>query len=358
MAKKKATEGGILAELQSKFGEEVVTNLSKNQAVKCESVTTGTISVDDIVGVDGWPKGRIIEISGPESSGKTTLALHAVAAFQNSDDKRKTGYIDVEHAIDPLYASNLGVKLEDMIFSQPNSAEEALTITEMMANSSEVGMIIVDSVAALTPQAEIDGEIGDRTVALQAQLMSKALRRLVPIVKEKNVIVIFINQVRDKISFMSSPGAETTPGGRALKFYSSVRVDIRRIGGVKEGDKIIGNTTKIKITKNKVAMPFRTAEVTIIFGKGIQREREILDIGTKMKLISRSGSWYNYNDQRIGNGLADATETLVNNKELTNEIETKIRELITEKKKDQVILDQEPEDDEENEDEVITESEG
>lgn len=281
------------------------------------------MAIDTALGIGGYPRGRVIEIYGPESSGKTTVSLHAIAEAQAAGGT--AAFIDAEHALDPVYAKNLGVNIDELLLSQPDTGGQALEITEALVRSGAVDIVVIDSVAALVPKAEIEGEMGDSHMGLQARLMSQALRKLSGIINKSNTIVIFINQIREKIGVMFG-NPETTPGGRALKFYSSVRMEIRRAEALKSGNDIIGNRTKIKVVKNKVAPPFRTAEVDIMYGKGISREGEIVDIGSDLEIIQKSGSWYSYKEERIGQGRENAKQFLMANPELRNEISNKVRE--------------------------------
>ncbi len=313
-----------LKEIQKIYGKGSVMRLGDRQAVDVDVIPSGSLLLDDALGVGGYPKGRIIEIYGPESSGKTTLALHAIAECQKRGGR--AAFVDAEHSIDPIYARNLGVDIDELILSQPNSGEEALEIVEMLANSGAISLIIVDSVAALVPQAELDGEMGDNSVGLQARLMSKAMRKLAGILNKKECAVIFINQLREKVGVMYG-NPETTSGGRALKFYSSIRIDIRRTEAIKSGTDIIGNTCRIKIVKNKVAPPFRQCEVDIIYGQGISKQGEILDLAVEYDIIHKSGSWFEYDGNKIAQGRDSAKQYLKNNPEVTNVILEKIKEL-------------------------------
>jgi recombination protein RecA len=300
--------------------------LGDNQAARdIEAISTGSIGLDVALGIGGVPKGRVIEIYGPESSGKTTLTLQVVAEAQKMGGT--AAFVDAEHALDPTYAEKLGVNVDELLVSQPDTGEQALEITDMLVRSGAVDVIVVDSVAALTPKAEIEGEMGDSHMGLQARLMSQALRKLTGNIKRSNAMVIFINQIRMKIGVMfGSP--ETTTGGNALKFYSSVRLDIRRIGAIKKGDEVIGNQTRVKVVKNKVSPPFKMAEFEILYGFGISREGEIIDLGVQHGLIDKAGSWYSYGDDRIGQGKENVREYLKSNPETAAEIEAKIRTLL------------------------------
>ena len=316
-----------LREIQKVFGKGAVMRLGDREAVDVDVIPSGSLLLDEALGVGGYPKGRIIEIYGPESSGKTTLALHAIAECQKQGGQ--AAFIDAEHAIDPVYAKNLGVNIDELVLSQPDSGEQALEITEMLASSGGVSLIVVDSVAALVPQAELDGEMGDSAVGLQARLMSKAMRKLTAILNKKNCAIIFINQLREKVGVLYG-NPETTSGGRALKFYSSIRIDIRRTEALKQGSEIYGNTCKIKIVKNKVASPFRTCEIDIIYGKGISKEGEILDRAVELGLIKKSGAWYEYNGSKIAQGRDAGKQYIADNPDLQAELLNKIKSGIVE----------------------------
>lgn len=297
--------------------------LGDNQAMDIEAISTGSLTIDIALGIGGLPCGRVVEIYGPESSGKTTLTLQVIAEAQK---KGKTcAFVDAEHALDPVYAEKLGVNIDELLVSQPDTGEQALEICDMLVRSGAVDVVIVDSVAALTPKAEIEGDMGDSHVGLQARLMSQALRKLTGNIKRSNTLCIFINQIRMKIGVMFG-NPETTTGGNALKFYSSVRLDIRRIGAVKEGDEVVGNETRVKVVKNKVAPPFKQAEFMIRYGEGISKEAELIDLGVKQKLVDKAGAWYSYKGDRIGQGKANVMKYLKEHPEIANEIETKIRQ--------------------------------
>lgn len=320
--KLKALESA-LAQIEKQFGKGTVMKLGENNAhMNIETVPTGALSLDIALGLGGLPKGRIVEIYGPESSGKTTVALHAVAEVQKRGGI--AGFIDAEHALDPVYAKNIGVDIDNLYISQPDNGEQALEITETMVRSGAVDIVIVDSVAALVPKAEIDGEMGDSHVGLQARLMSQALRKLTAVISKSNCIVIFINQLREKVGVMFG-NPETTTGGRALKFYSSVRMDVRRIESLKMNGEVIGNRTRIKVVKNKIAPPFREAEFDIMFGQGISKEGDILDIAANEGIVQKTGAWFAYNDNKIGQGRENAKAFLKNNPEVLAEIENKVR---------------------------------
>ena len=326
---KKQTEVGdkaleeVMAEIEKQFGKGAIMKLGEDSHVEIETVPSGSIALDVALGVGGFPKGRIIEVFGPESSGKTTIALQAVAEVQKRGGK--AAFIDAEHALDPVYAKNLGVNLNELLLSQPDTGEQALEICEALVRSNAISIVVIDSVAALVPQAEIEGEMGDSHVGLQARLMSQALRKLGGIINKTNTIAIFINQLREKVGIMFG-NPETTPGGRALKFYSSVRLDVRRGEQIKVGDSVIGNRTNIKVVKNKVAPPFKVALVDIMYGEGVSREGELIDIGAELSIVDKSGAWYSYNGEKIGQGKENAKIFLKNNPEIADEIETLIRQ--------------------------------
>jgi recombination protein RecA len=313
-----------LAQIEKQFGKGSIMRLGEGEAIEdIQVVSTGSLGLDIALGVGGLPRGRVIEIYGPESSGKTTLTLQVIAEMQKQSGV--CAFIDAEHALDVQYAQKLGVNLSDLLISQPDTGEQALEIVDALVRSGSVDMIVIDSVAALTPKAEIEGEMGDALPGLQARLMSQALRKLTATIKKTNCTVIFINQIRMKIGVMfGSP--ETTTGGNALKFYASVRLDIRRIGSIKKGEEVIGNETKVKVVKNKVSPPFKTAEFDILYGEGISREGEIIDLGVNAKVVDKSGAWYAYNGEKIGQGKDNAREFLKENPEIAHEIENKIRE--------------------------------
>ncbi len=324
--KKKALTAA-LSQIERQFGKGAVMRMGDSAAemADIEPISTGSLSLDIALGIGGLPKGRIVEIYGPESSGKTTLTLQVIAQCQKNGGT--AAFIDAEHALDPAYARKLGVNVDDLLISQPDTGEQALEIADMLVRSSAIDVIIVDSVAALTPKAEIEGEMGDQHMGLQARLMSQALRKLTGNIKRSNTLIIFINQIRMKIGIVFG-NPETTTGGNALKFYASVRLDIRRIGNVKEGDEIIGSETRVKVVKNKVAPPFKQAEFEILYNEGISRESEIINLGVTHNLIDKSGSWFSYNGQRIGQGKDNARLFLKENKQIAEEIEGKIRSLL------------------------------
>ncbi len=314
-----------LGQIEKQFGKGAVMRMGDATAADVEVVSTGSLALDVALGIGGLPKGRVVEIYGPESSGKTTLTLQAVAAAQRAGGT--AAFIDAEHALDPGYAEKLGVNVEDLLVSQPDTGEQALEIADMLVRSGAVDIIVVDSVAALTPKAEIEGEMGDSHVGLHARLMSQALRKLTANIKRSNSLVVFINQIRMKIGVMfGSP--ETTTGGNALKFYSSVRLDIRRIGAIKKGDEVIGNETRVKVVKNKMAPPFRKAEFEILYGEGISREGELIEMGVAHDMVDKAGSWYSYQGDRIGQGKENVRNFLKENPDIATEIETRLRALL------------------------------
>ncbi len=320
--KKRALDAAIL-KLEKDFGKGTVMKLGDASAnVVVETIPTGSLSLDLALGLGGVPKGRVIEIYGPESSGKTTVALHMISEVQKRGGI--AGFIDAEHALDPVYAKNIGVDIDELYISQPDSGDQALEIAETMVRSGAMDIIIIDSVAALVPRQEIEGDMGDSHVGLQARLMSQALRKLTPVISKSNCVVVFINQLREKVGVMFG-NPETTTGGRALKFYASVRMDVRRVETLKQGGEMIGNRTRVKIVKNKIAPPFKEAEFDIMFGKGISKEGDILDLATNIDLINKSGAWYAYNGNKIGQGRENAKLYLTQNPELMSELESKIR---------------------------------
>jgi recombination protein RecA len=321
MDKSKALETA-LGQIERSFGKGSIMRLGKNQAMDIEALSTGSLSLDVALGIGGLPRGRIIEVYGPESSGKTTLALHVLAEAQKNGGVG--AFIDAEHALDPVYAAKLGVDLDDLLVSQPDTGEQALEIADTLVRSGAIDVLVIDSVAALTPRAELEGEMGDALPGLQARLMSQALRKITASVSKSKTMVIFINQIRMKIGVMyGSP--ETTTGGNALKFYASVRLDIRRIGQIKERDEVVGNQTRVKVVKNKVAPPFRQVEFDIIYGEGISKTGELLDLGVKANIIEKSGAWFSYGSQRIGQGRENARKFLKDNPAMAAEIEDAIR---------------------------------
>jgi len=317
----KAVEAALL-NIEKKFGKGSIMRLGEREVSDIPAISTTSLSLDAAIGVGGVPRGRIIEVYGPESSGKTTLALHLVAEAQKAGGV--AAYIDAEHAMDADYAGKLGVNIDDLLISQPDSGEQALEIAEALVRSNGVDVIVIDSVAALVPRAELDGEMGDSLPGLQARLMSQALRKLAAIIAQSNTCFIFINQIREKIGVMwGSP--ETTTGGRALKFYSSVRLDIRRIGSIKDGDRVVGNRTKVKVVKNKVAPPFRECEFDIMYGEGISREGDVIDLGVANKVVEKSGAWFSYKGERLGQGRENSKQTLKDNPELLQRVEKDVR---------------------------------
>ena len=313
----------VLLDIEKQFGKGAIMKLGEGGLKNIDVVSSGSLKLDLALGVGGYPKGRIVEIYGPESSGKTTFALHAIAEVQKNGGK--AAFIDAEHALDPVYAKKLGVNINDLLLSQPDTGEQALEICEALVKSEAISIIVIDSVAALVPQAEIEGEMGDSHVGLQARLMSQALRKLSGAINKTNTICIFINQLREKVGVMFG-NPETTPGGRALKFYSSIRLDVRRAEQIKVGTDILGNRTVIKVVKNKVAPPFKTAEVEIMYGEGVSREGEIVDIASDINIIEKSGAWYSYNGEKIGQGKENVKAFLKDNPKLKQELEQKIRE--------------------------------
>lgn len=319
--KEKALQAA-LSQIERQFGKGTVMRMGDREQMSIPAISTGSLGLDVALGIGGLPKGRIIEIYGPESSGKTTLTLQVIAEAQRQGGT--CAFIDAEHALDPIYATKLGVNIEDLIVSQPDTGEQALEVTDMLVRSGAVDVLVVDSVAALTPRAEIEGEMGDHHVGLQARLMSQALRKITGNIKNANCLVIFINQIRMKIGVMFG-NPETTTGGNALKFYSSVRLDIRRIGAVKEGEEVIGSETRVKVVKNKVAPPFKQAEFQILYGSGINRLGEIVDYGVKLGFIDKAGAWYSYQGNKIGQGKNNAMKFLTENTAIAQELETRVR---------------------------------
>jgi len=320
--KAKALEAA-LGQIERQFGKGTVMRMGDNNRQSIPSISTGSLGLDIALGIGGLPKGRIVEIYGPESSGKTTLTLQVIAEAQKAGGT--CAFVDAEHALDPVYAEKLGVVIDDLVVSQPDTGEQALEVTDMLVRSGACDVLVVDSVAALTPRAEIEGEMGDHHVGLQARLMSQALRKLTGNIKAANCLVIFINQIRMKIGVMFG-NPETTTGGNALKFYSSVRIDIRRIGAVKDGDEVVGNETRVKVVKNKVSPPFKQTEFQILYGKGINRFGELVDLGVKNGFVDKSGAWYAYNGNKIGQGKANVCVFLNENADIATELERKIRE--------------------------------
>jgi recombination protein RecA len=312
-----------LTQIERQFGKGAIMRMGDGTKIQgVDVVSTGSLTVDVALGIGGIPRGRVVEIYGPEASGKTTMTLHFVAEAQKAGGT--AAFVDAEHVLDPQYAENLGVNVEDLLVSQPDTGEQALEITDMLVRSGAVDIVVIDSVAALTPKAEIEGEMGDTHVGLQARLMSQALRKLTANIKRSNCIVVFINQIRMKIGVMfGSP--ETTTGGNALKFYSSVRMDIRRIGAIKKGDEVIGNQTRVKVVKNKMAPPFKQAEFEILYGLGVSREGELIDLGVANNIVAKSGAWYSYEGDRIGQGKENSRQFLLDNPDMANEIDKRLR---------------------------------
>jgi len=342
--KKKALESAI-TQIEKQFGKGSIMRLGENSRLNIEVIPTGSLDLDIALGVGGLPKGRIVEIYGPESSGKTTVALHSIAEAQKKGGI--AAFIDAEHALDPSYAKKLGVDIDNLIVSQPDTGEQALEIAEALVRSGAIDVFVIDSVAALVPKAEIDGEMGDSHVGLQARLMSQALRKLAGAINKSNTIAIFINQLREKVGVMFG-NPETTTGGRALKFYATVRLDVRRIDSIKQGDDIVGNRTRVKVVKNKVAPPFKQAEFDIMYGEGISKEGNILDVGVTADIVNKSGAWYSYGENKLGQGRENAKDFLKEHPDISNEIEDKIRvkyglkpaepEIIENKEKDKTSL--------------------
>ncbi len=338
---KRKALGAALSQIEKQFGKGAVMRMGDVGSVRdIDVISTGSLSLDLALGIGGLPRGRVIEIYGPESSGKTTLTLQVIAEAQKLGGT--AAFVDAEHALDPTYAAKLGVNVDDLLVSQPDTGEQALEIADMLVRSSAVDVVVVDSVAALTPKAEIEGEMGDSHMGLHARLMSQALRKLTANIKRSNTLVIFINQIRMKIGVMFG-NPETTTGGNALKFYASVRMDIRRTGAIKKGDEVIGNETRVKVVKNKVAPPFKQAEFEILYGEGISRMGEILDLGVKANLVDKAGAWYSYNGERIGQGKDNAKQYLKDNPAMAKEIEAKIREALMVQPTVAVADDDEPE---------------
>lgn len=320
--KKKRAIDMALSQIERQFGKGSIMRLGETKEVDVPAISSGSLSLDSALGVGGFPRGRVVEVYGPESSGKTTIALHALAEAQKMGGT--AAFIDAEHAMDPQYARNLGVNVDDLLVSQPDSGEQALEIAEVLVRSGAIDILVIDSVAALVPRAELEGEMGDSHVGLQARLMSQALRKLTGIVSKSKTCLIFINQIREKIGVMfGSP--ETTTGGRALKFYSSVRVEIRRIGSLKDGDQSVGNRTRAKVVKNKIAPPFKEAQFDIMFGEGISHEGELLDLAVDHKIVDKAGSWFSYGDERLGQGRENAKQYLKDNLEMAEEIQHNVK---------------------------------
>lgn len=323
MTDRRAALENALRQIEKQFGKGSIMKLGESAHMQVETIPSGSLALDIALGIGGFPRGRIIEVYGPESSGKTTVALHAIAEVQKVGGT--AAFIDAEHALDPLYASKLGINIDELLLSQPDTGEQALEIAEALVRSGAVDIIVIDSVAALVPKAEIEGEMGDSHVGLQARLMSQALRKLSGAINKSKTIAIFINQLREKVGVMFG-NPETTPGGRALKFYSSIRLDVRRVETIKQGNDMVGNRTRIKVVKNKVAPPFKQAEIDIMYGEGISREGSIVDIATEMDIIQKSGAWYSYNNDRLGQGRENAKQFLKENKNVADAIEKQIRD--------------------------------
>jgi recombination protein RecA len=323
LADRRAALENALRQIEKQFGKGSIMKLGESTHMQVETIPSGSLALDIALGIGGFPRGRIIEVYGPESSGKTTVALHAIAEVQKVGGT--AAFIDAEHALDPLYASKLGINIDDLLLSQPDTGEQALEIAEALVRSGAVDIIVIDSVAALVPKAEIEGEMGDSHVGLQARLMSQALRKLSGAINKSKTIAIFINQLREKVGVMFG-NPETTPGGRALKFYSSVRLDVRRIETIKQGNDMVGNRTRIKVVKNKVAPPFKQADIDIMYGEGISKEGSIIDIGTEMDIIQKSGAWYSFNNDRLGQGRENSKQFLKENPHVADVIEKKIRD--------------------------------
>ena len=340
--KRKALDAAM-SQIEKQFGKGSVMKLGEFQSMNVEAIPTGALNLDIALGIGGIPKGRIIEIFGPESSGKTTLALHAVAEAQKAGGE--AAFIDAEHALDPSYAKKIGVDIDNLIVSQPDTGEQALEIAEALIRSGAIDIIVVDSVAALVPKAEIDGDMGDSHIGLQARLMSQALRKLAGAINKTNAIIIFINQLREKVGIMFG-NPETTPGGRALKFYASVRMDIRKIENIKQDGNVIGSRTRVKIVKNKVAPPFREVEFDIIYGKGISKEGSLLDLAVDLDIIEKSGSWFSYNGEKIGQGRENAKKYIVEHPKMAEEVEKKVRDNFSQAFEN-ALVDGEPEKDDE-----------
>lgn len=313
----------VLADIEKQFGKGSIMKLGSETHMNIEATSSGSITLDVALGVGGYPKGRIVEIYGPESSGKTTFALHAIAEIQKKGGR--AAFIDAEHALDPVYAKNLGVDIDELLLSQPDTGEQALEICEALVRSEAIDIVVIDSVAALVPQAEIEGEMGDSHVGLQARLMSQALRKLSGTLNKTKTTAIFINQLREKVGVMFG-NPETTPGGRALKFYASIRLEVRRAEQIKQGDAVIGNRTNIKVVKNKVAPPFKTACVDIMYGEGVSKEGEIVDLASEINILDKSGAWYSYNGEKVGQGKENVKQFLKDNPSICEELEYKIRE--------------------------------
>ncbi|MFC6331092.1 recombinase RecA [Paenibacillus septentrionalis] len=323
MSDRRAALDNALRQIEKQFGKGSIMKLGESTHMQVETISSGSLALDIALGIGGYPRGRIIEVYGPESSGKTTVALHAIAEVQKAGGQ--AAFIDAEHALDPLYASKLGVNIDELLLSQPDTGEQALEIAEALVRSGAVDIIVIDSVAALVPKAEIEGDMGDAHVGLQARLMSQALRKLSGAISKSKTIAIFINQLREKVGVMFG-NPETTPGGRALKFYSSVRLDVRRVETLKQGNDMVGNRTRVKVVKNKVAPPFKQAEIDIMYGEGISKEGSIIDIGVEMDIVQKSGAWFSFGGERLGQGRENAKQFLKDHPEISLTIEQQIRE--------------------------------
>ncbi|MDI4646137.1 recombinase RecA [Cohnella hashimotonis] len=323
MSDRRAALEMALRQIEKQFGKGSIMKLGEQANLQVETYSSGALALDIALGIGGFPRGRIIEVYGPESSGKTTVALHAIAEVQRAGGQ--AAFIDAEHALDPMYARNLGVNIDELLLSQPDTGEQALEIAEALVRSGAVDIVVVDSVAALVPKAEIEGDMGDSFVGLQARLMSQAMRKLSGAISKSKSIAVFINQLREKVGVMFG-NPETTPGGRALKFYASVRLDVRRIESIKQGNDVVGNRTRIKVVKNKVAPPFKQAEVDIMYGEGISREGSIIDIGVELDIVQKSGAWFSYNGERLGQGRENSKQFLKDHADLSGQIERQIRE--------------------------------
>ncbi|SES80039.1 recombinase RecA [Thalassotalea agarivorans] len=331
-ANKEKALAAALGQIERQFGKGSIMKLGENRSMNVETISTGSIGLDIALGAGGLPMGRVVEIYGPESSGKTTLTLEVIAEAQRNG--KVCAFVDAEHALDPIYAAKLGVNVDELLVSQPDTGEQALEICDMLTRSGAIDVIVVDSVAALTPKAEIEGDMGDSHVGLQARMLSQAMRKLTGNLKQSNTMMIFINQIRMKIGVMFG-NPETTTGGNALKFYASVRLDIRRIGAVKQGDEIVGNETRVKVVKNKIAPPFKQVEFQIMYGEGINNYGELIDLGVQNKMVEKAGAWYSYNGDKIGQGKANAVNFLKENPEIANEIDSRIREIYLNKNVEQ-----------------------
>jgi recombination protein RecA len=336
--KQKALDAAM-SQIERQFGKGSIMRLGDNRTMDIETISTGSLTLDIALGAGGLPMGRIVEIYGPESSGKTTLTLQVIAQAQKSG--KTCAFVDAEHALDPVYAKKLGVNIDDLLVSQPDTGEQALEICDMLTRSGAVDVIVVDSVAALTPKAEIEGEIGDSHMGLAARMMSQAMRKMTGNLKQSNTLLIFINQIRMKIGVMFG-NPETTTGGNALKFYASVRLDIRRTGAIKDGDEIVGNETRVKVVKNKISPPFKQADFQILYGRGISKEAELLDLGVAHKMVDKAGAWYSYNGDKIGQGKANAVKYVIDHPEMSTELEGRLRDLLLQ----QPVLNNEDEQDE------------